>query len=112
MENGKCPICEKGKLKRKTVPYSVYGIELGKFHAFVCDKCKEEWFDEKTSLKIEKLEKEKGLFGLSRESKISYSGNSLIVRIPKALAEFMDIKKEKPVVIHPEGKNKLSIEMI
>lgn len=108
----KCPVCEKGNLKRKTVPYSVYGVDLGKFPADVCSKCGEQWFDEKTALKIEQLEKKKGLFGLSKESKVSYSGNSLVIRVPKAIAKFMDLKKEKHVIMHPEGKNKLEIEII
>jgi YgiT-type zinc finger domain-containing protein len=108
----RCPVCEKGDMKRKVVPYSVYGIELGRFPADVCDKCGEEWFDEKTALKIEELQKEKGLFGLSRESKISYSGNSLVIRIPNAIAKFVGLKKEKHVMIHPEGKNKLEIEIL
>ena len=108
----KCPVCEKGNLRRKVVPYSVYGVELGKFPADVCDKCGEQWFDEKTSLEIERLEKKMGLFGLSRKSKISYSGNSLVIRVPNAIAKFMGLKKEKRVMIHPEGKNKLEIEIV
>jgi len=107
----KCPICEKGNLEKKVVPYKIYGIEIGKFPSKKCNECSEEWFDEETALKIEKLEKEKGLFGLSKDSKISYSGNSLIVRIPKTIAKFMNIKKEKHISIYPEGKNKIVIEM-
>jgi len=107
----KCPVCDKGKLIKKNVGYSVYGIELGKFPAEVCSNCKEEWFSEETAKKIEKIEKEKGLFGLSKQSKISYSGNSLIVRIPKEIAKFMKLKKETSIMIHPEGKNKISIEV-
>lgn len=108
--NEKCPICEKGTLKPKNVSYQVYGIKLGDFPAKVCDACQEEWFDEKTSLKIEALEKKKGLFGLSKRSKISYSGNSLIVRIPEALAKFFSLKKEEEIILHPEGPRKLVIE--
>lgn len=107
----KCPICEKGNLEKKIVSYEIYGIEIGKFSAKKCSECCEEWFDEETSLKIEKIEKEKGLFGLSKNSKLSYSGNSLIVRIPAAIAKFMKLKKEKPISIHPEGKNKIIIEV-
>lgn len=107
----KCPICEKGNLEKKVVPYAIYGIELGKFPSKKCKKCGEEWFDEKTALKIEKLEKEKGLFGISKNSKISYSGNSLIVRIPKRIANFMNLKKDKPISIYPQGKNKIVIEI-
>lgn len=106
----KCPICEKGKLVEKIVKYEVYGISLGNFKARVCSKCKEKWFDEKTARKIEMIEKKKGLFGVSKESKVSYSGNSLIIRIPKKIAEFMHIKKETPVLMYPQGKNKIEIE--
>tara|TARA_Y100000310_G_C20652088_1_gene799972 strand:- start:902 stop:1231 length:330 start_codon:yes stop_codon:yes gene_type:complete len=108
----KCPICEKGTLKKKNVEYSVYGVSLGKFPAQVCGTCKEEWFDEGTSKSIQELEKKKGLFGLSKKSKVSYSGNSLIVRIPDAVAKFTGIKKEDEIIIHPEGKNKISVELV
>ncbi len=106
-----CPACEKGRLMKKEVSYSVYDIELGKFPAEVCTKCREQWFSEEIAKKIEKIEKEKGLFGLSKQSKISYSGNSLIIRIPKEIVKFMNLKKEKQVLIHPEGKDKLLIEV-
>jgi YgiT-type zinc finger domain-containing protein len=109
MEN-KCALCN-GKLRDKIVEYSVYGQTLGKFPARVCEKCGEQWFDEATSKKIEEAEKKLGLFGLHKESKISYSGNSLIVRIPKEIAEFMKLKKESPIIIYPENKNTLSINV-
>ena len=110
-KQNKCPICEKGIMKSKKVKYSVYGIDLGSFPAQVCNYCQEEWFSETTALEIERLEKEKGLFGLSKKSKISYSGNSLIVRIPEAISKFMKLKKEKEIIIYPQGKNKLVVEM-
>lgn len=108
----KCPICEKGELILKSVKYSVYGIDLGVFPAKACPECREEWFDEKTSRKIEELEKKKRLFGISKRSKVSYSGNSLIIRIPESIASFMSIKKEDEFVIHPEGKGKLCVEFV
>lgn len=104
-------MCNKGNLVKKTVPYSVYDVELGSFPAEVCTKCSEQWFSEETAKQIERIEKEKGLFGLSRQSKISYSGNSLIIRIPNEIAKFMNLKKEKQVLIHPEGRNKMLIEV-
>ncbi len=106
-----CPICEKGKLVQKIVPYRVYDTEIGKFPAEVCTVCNEHWFSEETAKKIEKIEKEKGLFGLSKQSRIGYSGNSLIIRIPSEIARFMSLKKEKTIVIHPEGKSRLLIEV-
>src|SRR4030043_317625 len=54
----------------------------------------------KIVFKIEEAEKKAGLFGLSREGKIGYSGNSLIIRIPKEIAKFMNLKKEAPIVIY------------
>jgi len=112
LKNLRCPLCEKGGLHPKKVSYTVYGMELGIFPAQVCDGCGEQWFDEETSKKIQDLEKKKGLFGLNKKSKISYSGNSLIVRIPEQVAKFMNIKKEDEIIIHPEGKNKISIELV
>jgi len=107
----KCPVCEKGILARKQVPYTVYGVLLGTFPAEVCTACNEQWFDEKTAGKIERIEKQKGLFGVSKQSKVGYSGNSLIVRIPQSIAKLMHIKKEMPISIYPEGKNKIMIEI-
>ncbi|HLD79790.1 MAG TPA: YgiT-type zinc finger protein [Candidatus Nanoarchaeia archaeon] len=62
----KCPRCGKGTLMSKKVLYAVHEIELGKFPARICNACNEQWFDEKTSTKIQELEKKKGLFGLSK----------------------------------------------
>ena len=107
MEN-KCALCN-GKLVKKIIDYKVYGKTIGKFKALVCNSCKEQWFDEKTAKKIEEIEKNKGIFGLSKDTKISYSGNSLIIRIPKELAKFMNIKKETKVTLYPENENKICI---
>ncbi len=106
----KCILCN-GNLKKETVDYKVYGKSLGKFSALVCKSCGELWFDEESSIKIEQAEKKANLFGLSRESKISYSGNSLIIRIPKDIAKFMNLKKESQVMIYPESKNKIAIDI-
>ena len=111
MKNKTCANCEKGILIKKLVPYEVYGTKLGNFRALVCKSCGEVWFDEATVEKMEKLEKEKGLFGLSVQTKVSYSGNSLIIRIPKSIVDFFRLKKEEIVTIHPEGKNKIAIEI-
>jgi len=109
MEN-KCALCN-GNLKKEIIDYKVYDKSLGRFPAMVCDSCEEQWFDEETSRKIEQAEKEANLFGLHKESKISYSGNSLIIRIPQNIAKFMDLKKESRVMIYPENKNKISVDI-
>lgn len=107
MEN-KCALCG-GKLKRKIVDYTIYGKSIGKFPAMVCDSCGEQWFDEQISKKIEEIEKKQGTFGLSRETKVSYSGNSLIIRIPKEFAKFMNLKKETQIILYPENKDKFCV---
>ena len=104
----KCALCN-GELNKRVVDYKIYGKSIGKFPALVCASCGEQWFDEETSKKIQKKERELGLFGLSRETKISYSGNSLIVRIPKELAKFMNLKKGTEMIIYPEDKNKIAM---
>ena len=107
-----CPTCNKGKLAKKSVDYSVYGISLGTFPAEVCTDCGESYFDEKTALEIERREKERGLFGMSVRSKISYSGNALIIRIPNKIAEMLHLKEGREVILHPDGKEKLTVEII
>ena len=105
-----CPICN-GKLKKVKADYEYYDIYIGKFDAEKCLECGEIFFTENASDKIDRIAKEKGLWGLERRSKISYSGNSLIVRIPKDIAEFLDLKNGKEIQIHPEGKKKLVVEI-
>ena len=111
MEKKVCGACEKSTLIKKITPYEVYGVKLGDFPALVCNSCGEVWYDENTVREMEKVEKQKGLFGLSMQTKISYSGNSLIIRIPKTIADFFKLKKEDIVTIHPEGKSKIAIEI-
>jgi len=98
-------------MKRSKAEYSYYDTSLGKFDAEVCEECGEAFFTEEASDKIDALAREKGLWGMERRTKISYSGNSLIVRIPKDIAEFMNLVKGEDITIHPEGKGKLVVEI-
>ena len=109
MEN-KCISCS-GKLEKQIIDYKIYGISIGKFPILVCDSCGEQWFSEETSKKIEEKEKEIGIFGLSIDSKVSYSGNSLIIRIPQNIAKFMKLNEKSKINIEPENKNKLCISI-
>ena len=105
-----CPICEK-TMKRKKVPYSIGDISLDDYEADVCSSCGEVFFTEESSDAIDKKAKEIGIWGLEKKGKIGYSGNSLIVRIPKNVADFMNLKKGKGIVIKPEDKKHLLIEI-
>ncbi len=105
-----CPVCE-GRLRRAKREYSYGDIVLGEFDAEVCDRCGEVFFTEKASDEIDRLAKEHGVWGLEARTKISYSGNSLIVRIPKEVVEFMGLERGDGVRIHPEGKRRLVVEL-
>lgn len=105
-----CPIC-KGKMQRKKEQYNYGDMDFGSFDADVCTKCGEVFFTEKSSDAIDAKAKKLGIWGLEKETKISYSGNSLIIRIPKAIADFMGLAKGEEVSLRPEGKRKLVVEV-
>ncbi len=104
-----CPVCEKGILKKGKTERFLFGIFLGEFPAELCSKCGESYTDEKTTKKIEDIAKAKGIWGLGKNTKITKTGNSLAVRIPKEIAGFLDLKNGTEAYVHPDGK-KLVIE--
>jgi hypothetical protein len=97
-------------MKKAREVYSFGEIKLGEFDAEKCTKCKELFFTEEASDRIDEKAKELGLWGMEQETKIGYSGNSIIVRVPKKIAVFLGFKKGKKVHIRPEGKKKLVVE--
>ncbi|MDP2750802.1 MAG: AbrB/MazE/SpoVT family DNA-binding domain-containing protein [Nanoarchaeota archaeon] len=105
----KCPICENGILKKGTIKETMFGVYLGEFPAEICSKCNESFTNSETMQKIEDAAKKKGIWGLGKKTKITQTGNSLAVRIPKELAEFLHLEKGKDAYIHPD-KDKLVIE--
>ena len=105
----KCPICEKGNLQSGKFKEEMFGVDLGSFPAQLCSKCGESFTDEKTTKLIEEAAKEKGIWGLGKKTKITKTGNSLAVRIPKEIAAFLHLKNGTEAYIHPD-KNKLIIE--
>ena len=104
-----CDECN-GKIMVKSVPYALYGVKLGDYLAEVCQHCGEVVFTEETSRKMTAKAKALGLFGLEAKTKIGKVGDSLDVRIPKKIAEFLKIDKGNEVRMHPE-KNRLIIEL-
>lgn len=105
----KCPICDKGSLKKGKIKEYMFGIYLGEFPAEICIKCNESFTDSETTRKIEDIAKKKGIFGLGIKTKITKTGNSLAVRIPKKIADYLKLTEGKEAYIHPED-NKLVIE--
>ena len=105
----KCPMCKKGYLKKIVNKEVIYGVYLGDFPAKKCSFCNETWVDGKTMEKIEKIAKEKGIWGLGAKTKITKTGNSLAVRIPKKIVDYLKLKNGEEAYIHPEDR-KLIIE--
>jgi hypothetical protein len=108
----KCYNCEKAKLQKKKVEYKQFGISLGMFDALLCSNCNETVFEGRVSEHIEKKAKEKGVWGLSRKTKIGTSGTALDIKLPKHIAEFFHLKKGQEVIIEPSGQNKIEITLI
>ncbi len=106
----KCDECG-GKIIKKKIDYSIFGVSLGKFPAEVCKKCGEICFDENTSRKMTEIAKEKNLWNLETKTKVGKVGDTLDVRFNKRLIEFLNLKKGEEVTIYPENKKKIIIEV-
>lgn len=91
----RCTACNMGNYEPKKVPYNFLGEYIGMFDALVCKHCGETLFESNASEAIEAEVKRKNLWGLRARTKISEVGNALDVRIPKSLAEFLSLNKEK-----------------
>lgn len=108
----KCDECSKGTLHKMKVDYMLLGQNLGKFDALVCDVCEETIFEGEELDLIEKRAREKGLWGIAAKTRIGTSGNALDVKFPKAIAEFMKLKKGQEVLIEPIDQNRVQIGVI
>lgn len=111
MKKETCPECERGILKRKDVPYFLYGDKVGDFDGEVCNVCKAEFFNEKQEEFIEKRIKQLGLWGLETEAKVRQSGNSLSITLPKKVREFLNVRKGKEVVMVPIDRHTLQVKV-
>ncbi len=61
---------------------------------------------------IEAEVKEKNIFGLERKLSVTKSGNSLVIRIPPEIAEFLGIHYKSIVQLFPVGKDRLEIKVV
>ncbi|MDP3639814.1 MAG: hypothetical protein Q8R53_01260 [Nanoarchaeota archaeon] len=107
-----CDECKKGKLRKKSVEYVIYGKGLGNFPALVCDRCNETLFAGETFFAIERQAKQKGVWGIAAKTRIGTSGNSLDVKIPKPVVDFLGLRKGQEVVIEPLGEKKFQVSVV
>ena len=96
-------ICNKGNLKKQIIKEEMFGVYLGNFPAQVCSACSESFTDSKTTKKIEEIAKKKGIWGLGVKTKITRTGNSLAIRIPKKIADYLKLKEGKEAYVHPDA---------
>jgi|SRR3989338_2623089 len=106
----KCPVCEEGELRKGKIKESMFGVYLGEFPAEICSKCNESFTDSETTRRIEEAARSKGIWGIGKKTKITRTGNSLAVRIPKQLVDYLKLKDGEEAFVHPEG-NKLIIDV-
>src|SRR3989344_7622170 len=87
-----------GKIKWKKEKVIVDGVDCGILDVETCSKCGEEYFPEETMKIVETKLKEKGLWGIKRkEVNLCKSGSSVLIRIPKTLADELKMKPDKKV---------------
>lgn len=104
-----CDVCNKGHLARKKVDYVLFGTNLGKYDALVCTACGETLFEGSTMTAIQEKAKAAGLFGIAAKTRIGTSGNALDVKLPKALIQFLKLKKGQEVLIEPVDKTRFQV---
>ena len=107
----KCPACGQGSLRLKRAREQMFGIGLGVYPAEVCDECGETFFTADSVDKIEAKAKELGLWGLAEKVRIVQSGNSLVVRIPAPLARYLKLKRGQELLVAPDEKHRLVLEL-
>ena len=100
-----------GRLKRSFTEVEFFGIDFGIKRANVCIACGSEYLPQEVMEEVEAEVKRKGLFGLETRGRVAKSGNSLVIRIPKKIAESLKIKRDLPIVMYPSEPRKLIIEV-
>jgi uncharacterized C2H2 Zn-finger protein len=106
----KCPVCGRAGLRREKRHAEQSGFDLGVYAAEICPSCGEVFWDKKDVAEMEQKAKVIGIRGLEQKTKVATVGNSMVVRIPRRLANFLGLKRGAEVLVHPMGRDKLIIE--
>lgn len=101
-----------GTLKKGYTNVEFFGINFGIKECEICTKCGSEYLSDKVLEEIEQEVKKKKLFGLEKDAKITKSGNSLVVRIPPEIAQFVGARYKNQIRIYPSGRNKIEMELL
>jgi hypothetical protein len=101
-----------GKLKKSKVEVEFFGIDFGLKDAEVCTSCGCEYLNQETLEEIEKEVKKRKIFALERKVKVTKSGNSLVIRIPPDIADFINVHYKSLVQLFPIEKGRLEVKVI
>ncbi len=101
-----------GRVKWKKDKVVIEGIDCGVLDVEVCNKCGEEYLPDESLEAVEGKLKAAGLWGIKRK-KVSFwkSGNSVVLRIPKEIADSLNIESNTHADVYAEGKKKLVVEL-
>ena len=100
-----------GTLKKSHTQVEFFGIDFGIKECEVCTKCGSEYLSDEILKEIEQEVKKKKLFGLEKQSQVTKSGNSLVIRIPPEIVKFSEINYKDLIRIYPISKNKIEVEL-
>jgi len=98
-------------MKKSLTEVEFFGIDFGMRKANVCTRCGTEYIEQEVMEEVEREVKRRGLFGLERRGRVAKSGNSLVIRIPREIAESLKIKRDLPIVIYPADSKRLIVEV-
>ena len=101
-----------GKIKWKRDKVNVEGIDCMVLDIEYCQKCGEGYFPEETMEVVERKLKDNGSWGIKRRGvNLWESGNSVLIRVSKDIADQLNLKPDNKVTIYSEGKRKLVIDI-
>lgn len=101
-----------GTLKRSETEVELFGINFGVYPGEICTRCGAEYIDNDVVKEVQDKAKKAGLFGLERNLQVAKSGNSLVVRIPKEIADFLNLRYKSLVRVVPVDKKRLQVEIM
>lgn len=101
-----------GTLKKSQCSVEFYGIDFGIRDCEMCTSCGSEYLDQEVMKSLEEEVKKRKIFALERNVKVTKSGNSLVIRVPREIAEFLNIGYLSSLRMFPVEKGRLEIEVL
>jgi hypothetical protein len=101
-----------GNLKKTKIQVEFFGIDFGLKDGEICASCGSEYLDQDVLNEIENEVKKRNIFALEKKVSVTKSGNSLVIRIPPEIAEFLKIKYKSVVQLFPVDKDQLIVKIV